>query len=152
MKEARHRSLIGGPFLVFYYSWKGSYHDNSNDICPCIGGDQFSFHRNQCSRFMAGEKRSAVTEGTITAIFNDNGTAKGNRGRWAKVKFKLNGKTYYPEDRLPVSDLAEPGDPISLRYDKEKPTVLYRYSLFRLGGSGLICFFAVLYFVINLLR
>lgn len=98
------------------------------------------------------KKRSAVTEGTITAIFNDNGTAKGNRGRWAKVKFKLNGKTYYPEDRLLVSDLAEPGDPISLRYDKEKPTVLYRYSLFRLGGSGLICFFAVLYFVINFFR
>lgn len=98
------------------------------------------------------KKRSAMTKGVITAIFDDNGTSKRSRGKWAKVKFKLNGKSYYPEDRLPVSDLAEPGDSISLRYDKKRPTVLYHYSLFRTGGSALICFFAILYVVISFLR
>lgn len=83
--------------------------------------------------FLLKRNRTARTTGTITYI----GTALPRRtsfrnSKWAAVSYQVDGKTYLSENRIQVPMASRIGSSVTVRYDTQRPEVLYHFSVSRI--------------------
>ena len=78
-------------------------------------------------------KKKYDWEGTINSITSPNPeTAKTRNSKWAKVTYRVDGKTYVSGNRIQVPLTAQVGNSVTVRYDLQHPERLYSYSLARI--------------------
>ena len=74
-----------------------------------------------------------------------------SHSKWAKVSYKVDGKTYQSQNRIQVPMALQIGSTVKIRYDKFNPEKLYSFSLLRIVISILIAAVCILAAVFKLI-
>ncbi len=105
-----------------------------------------------CIQFLLKRNRTAQTTGTIISIKMPNPeTAKARNSKWAKVSYRVDGKSYQSQNRVQVPMALQVGSTVKVRYDKLNPEKLYSFSLLRIAVSFLIAAICILAAVFKLI-
>ena len=98
-----------------------------------IASVSFLFALYNALAFWAKRNITGKTTGTINSITSPNPeTAKTRNSKWAKVTYRVDGKTYVSGNRIQVPLTAQVGNSVTVRYDLQHPERLYSYSLARI--------------------
>lgn len=101
-------------------------------------------------QFLVKRDRTAQVVGTIISIKTPNPTKTNYRNsKWARVSYKVNGKTYQSQNRIQVPMASQVGTSVTVRYDKLEPEKLYGFSCLRIIVLLLIAVVCVLVAVLG---
>ncbi len=105
-----------------------------------------------CIQFLLKRNKTAQSTGTIISIKMPNPeTAKARNSKWAKVSYRVDGKSYQSQNRVQVPMALQVGSTVKVRYDKFNPQKLYSFSLLRIAVSFLIAAICILAAVFKLI-
>lgn len=126
--------------------------DNDTIFLSVIAAAALCFALINCVQFLLKRNRTAQTTGTIISIKMPNPeTAKARNSKWAKVSYKVDGKTHQSQNRIQVPMALQIGSTVKIRYDKFNPEKLYSFSLLRIVISILIAAVCILAAVFKLI-
>ena len=126
--------------------------DNDTIFLYIIAAAALCFALINCIQFIMKRNKTAQTTGTIISIKMPNPeTAKARNSKWAKVSYKVDGKTYQSQNRIQVPMALQIGSTVKIRYDKFNPEKLYSFSLLRIVISILIAAVCILAAVFKLI-
>ncbi len=126
--------------------------DNDTIFLYIIAATALCFGLINCIQFLLKRNKTAQTTGTIISIKMPNPeTAKARNSKWAKVSYRVDGKSYQSQNRVQVPMALQVGSTVKVRYDKLNPEKLYSFSLLRIAVSFLIAAICILAAVFKLI-
>ncbi len=126
--------------------------DNDTIFLYIIAATALCFGLINCIQFLLKRNKTAQTTGTIISIRMPNPeTAKARNSKWAKVSYRVDGKSYQSQNRVQVPMALQVGSTVKVRYDKLNPEKLYSFSLLRIAVSFLIAAICILAAVFKLI-
>lgn len=122
--------------------------DNDTVILSIIASMALCFALVNCVCFLVKKNRTALAVGTVISVRMPNPeTAKARNSKWAKISYRVNGKSYQSQNRIQVPMASQIGTQVTVRYDIANPERLYSFSGRRILVSlsvAVICILAVL--------
>ena len=122
--------------------------DNDTVILSIIASMALCFALVNCVCFLVKKNRTALAVGTVISVRMPNPeTAKARNSKWAKISYRVNGKSYQSQNRIQVPMASQIGTQVTVRYDIANPERLYSFSGRRILMSlsvAVICILAVL--------
>lgn len=122
--------------------------DNDTIILSIIASMALCFALVNCVCFLVKKNRTALAVGTVISVRMPNPeTAKARNSKWAKISYRVNGKSYQSQNRIQVPMASQIGTQVTVRYDIANPERLYSFSGQRILVSlsvAVICILAVL--------
>ena len=122
--------------------------DNDTIILSIIASMALCFALVNCVCFLVKKNRTALAVGTVISVRMPNPeTAKARNSKWAKISYRVNGKSYQSQNRIQVPMASQIGTQVTVRYDIANPERLYSFSGRRILMSlsvAVICILAVL--------
>lgn len=122
--------------------------DNDTVILSIIASMALCFALVNCVCFLVKKNRTALAAGTVISVRMPNPeTAKARNSKWAKISYRVNGKSYQSQNRIQVPMASQIGTQVTVRYDIANPERLYSFSGRRILVSlsvAVICILAVL--------
>lgn len=83
--------------------------------------------------------KTVVATGTVIFLWSPNpDTAKKNNSNWATVSYKASGREFTSRNRVQVPMGTKVGHTVKIRYDRERPEILYSFSTLRSAVAFLI--------------
>lgn len=115
-------------------------------------GIALCFGLTNCIQFLLKKNRTACTVGTVVSYKTVNPeTMKSRNSKWARVSYKVNGKTYQSENHIQVPMTSQIGTTVTICYDIQKPEKLYSFSVLRIVVSFIVVAICIVAAIFNLI-
>lgn len=113
-----------------------------------VAAVSFLFAAFQILCFILKRRKTAQTVGTVISVKLVNPeSAKARNSKWARVSYKVNGRSFTSQKRVQVPMTAQIGSPVTVRYDVESPEKLYSFSVIKIFVAFLVTVLCILVIV-----